>query len=365
MEALSGLHSRRYDRAALLKGVAPKDAIVASGGICLPGNVDYSVPTFVSADRPIRDGLVSFQANRGALRFVQPPDINGGLAAATGIWTEATDANPGSATKPVVAVSCGSVEEVFVEGIATRLQFGNMMGRFAPEQIAANIDIAMAAAARVAENNLLALIEAQCVSSVTNSMVVGACRDMLTTIEEFVAAFRNAHRLDESITLTAIFPLWLKQVLKVDLQREIGHSQNAYLDSISPTDEYIDGLIKNAGVNPIWHIDGQAAGSGYGNQYYGLQGNGAILPFPNSGSNIVVRWYCFIEGSMQFLDGGRLDLGVVRDSVLDSTNDYETFVELFEGLAYRGFQNGAYAFNTTLNVNGATGGTVAVTATDK
>lgn len=28
---------------------------------------------------------------------------------------------------------------------------------------------------------------------------------------------------------------------------------------------------------------------------------------------------------MQYLDGGRLDLGVVRDLTLDATNDYETF----------------------------------------
>jgi len=29
-----------------------------------------------------------------------------------------------------------------------------------------------------------------------------------------------------------------------------------------------------------------------------------------------------VTGTFQFLDGGRLDLGVVRDSTLDATNDY-------------------------------------------
>ncbi len=49
--------------------------------------------------------------------------------------------------------------------------------------------------------------------------------------------------------------------------------------------------------------------------------------------------YVFVEGSMQRLDGGRLDLGVVRDSTLDATNDYETFVEVFETVVSRGFAN--------------------------
>ncbi len=43
------------------------------------------------------------------------------------------------------------------------------------------------------------------------------------------------------------------------------------------------------------------------------------------------RWLCWLlypEGTFQFLDGGRLDLGVCRDSTLDATNDYESFVEV-------------------------------------
>ena len=49
--------------------------------------------------------------------------------------------------------------------------------------------------------------------------------------------------------------------------------------------------------------------------------------------------YVFVEGSVQRLDAGRLDLGVVRDSTLDATNDYETFVEVFETVVSRGFAN--------------------------
>ena len=67
IDSVCGLPSNRFDPTTL--------AITASGGICLPVNVDYSVPTWSTADRPLRDGLPQFQANRGGLRFVAPPDI--------------------------------------------------------------------------------------------------------------------------------------------------------------------------------------------------------------------------------------------------------------------------------------------------
>ena len=72
-----------------------------------------------------------------------------------------------------------------------------------------------------------------------------------------------------------------------------------------------------------------------------------------------MSWLLYVEGSFQFLDGGRLDLGVVRDGVLDATNDYETFLELFEGIAFRG--NEVYQVQSTIKPTGGSAGTVAAT----
>ena len=199
-------------------------ALVATGGICQPVNVDYSVPTWATADRPIRDALPSFEATRGGIRYVQPPDI-AEWEAATGIWTEATDAEPGSSTKPVKALACGTEESKYVEAVSTRIGFGNMQARFAPEQVAANTDLAIAAAARVAENNLLNLIEEACVKNVTVAKNYGATRDFLTAVDIAIAAYQNVHRIPESQALTAIFPVWLKNIIRMDLTRETAHQQ--------------------------------------------------------------------------------------------------------------------------------------------
>jgi hypothetical protein len=347
MEAIAGINAPRYDRQT--------GALVASGGICQPGNVDYSIPTLASAERPLKEGLTAFEVTRGALRFIKPGDL-AEWESATGIWTEVTDAEPAGATKPVKVMVCGEEVEVFVEAVSTRLGFGNMQSRFAPEQIAANTDLAFAAAARVAENNLLKLISEVAVADQTSGALLGATRDLITVIDQTVAAYRWLHRLSDSQALTAIFPAWLRAIIKTDIAREIGHSQNDGWNALMISDQQVDDLITAHGVNPIWHMDGQAAkGSEWPLQGFAAPtAKGAVVKYPTK-----LLWYFFAEGQIQFLDGGRLDLGVVRDATLDATNDYETFVETFEGIADRGFANGVLQLSTELCANGGTAGTIA------
>lgn len=349
-----------YRNSEIMDAVTSQRAVVASGGVCSPVNVDYGVPTFSVADQPIRDGNPSFTASRGGLTYVTPPVITN-LAGATTIWTEANDADPvAPTTKPVLVVACGQPETVYVNAIPTRLQFGNMQGRFAPEQIAANTDLAFAAAARISENELLALIAASATAFTTQSLL-GATRDLLATIDQAAAAYRNRYRIPRSLNLTAILPDWVKDLVRADLTRELAHDNGGSRDSLAITDEQIDGLLAARGVSPIWHLDGQAAQTGgtgtgpaYSNQMFAAQvggNNHVLVSFP---TNVV--WYLYVEGTVQILDGGSLDLGVVRDSTLDATNDYETFVEQFLGVAFRG--NEVDQLVSTLCPTGASGGTV-------
>ena len=342
-----GLNARTLD------AVTHPQALLATGGICAPTNVDYAVPTWATADRPIRDGLPAFEASRGGVLYVQPPDV-ATYAAATAVWTEATDASPGASTKPVVSIVCGNTVQVYTEAVSTRLGFGNMQARFAPEQVAAATDLAVAAASRFAEDNLLTLIAAQCVTGVTTAILLGATRDLLTAVDQACAGYRNAHRIPRSQALCAIFPDWVKDLLRADLVRETAHQQDSDWNSLAVTDEQIEDLFTVRGVKPIFHLDGQASSvSGGVAQTFAIQtGTGVILTFPGK-----LVWYLFVEGSIQFLDGGRLDLGIVRDSTLDATNDFEEFVETFETIAYRGFTSGAVQIVSSLCANGTSAGT--------
>lgn len=354
-----------------MSAVTSPEAVVASGGICLPVNVDYAVPTWAVADRPLRDGLPAFQADRGGLRFVTPPDIGtpdlqgtaSGLGLATGLWPEATDATPGASTKPVYQVTCGAEELVYVGAIPTRVGFGNMQGRFAPEQVAANTDLAISIAAREAELNLLTLMY-DASKQVPADTYLGATRDLLATADILSKGYRYSHRMASSGALTAVFPDWAKGVIRADMARELAHDNDGR-DVLAITDEQIDDWFAIRGINVIWTLDGLKAGT-YGtggvaitNQFFPIATASTELVWPGQTGDgaFMLAWLLYAEGSYQFLDGGRLDLGVVRDSILDATNSYETFIETFEGLAFRGIE--AYQVQSTILPTGASAGTIA------
>jgi hypothetical protein len=363
LNKVCGVREARYDKNT--------GALVATGGICLPTNVDYSVPTWSTADRPLRDALPAFQATRGGIQFVTPPDIGvptlqGGTASgaglATSIWTEATDANPAGATKPVWQVACGAPVQVYVDAIPTRVQFGNMQSRFAPEQIAANTEEAIATAAREADLNLLTKMY-NASNQVLASQYLGATRDILAAVDVIAPQYRYSHRYPKGIGLTAVFPEWAGDLIRADMARELAHDNAGSQNSLAITDAQIEDWFSARGIDVVWTIDNLESGT-YGtgghsipNQYWPKFTAGAKPQWPGqtSDGSVVCAWLLFVTGTFQFLDGGRLDLGVVRDSVLDATNDYETFVETFEGIAFRG--NEVYQVQSTVLPTGASAAT--------
>jgi hypothetical protein len=66
-----------------------------------------------------------------------------------------------------------------------------------------------------------------------------------------------------------------------------------------------------------------------------------------------------VPGTFVFLDGGVLDLGVVRDQTLVGTNDAVIFSETFENVARRGNDDAAMLIDCEVCPDGST--TAAVT----
>jgi len=359
IEAVCGPNAPKYD---------PRTgALVATGGICQPVNVDYAVPTWVTPERPIKDGLPAFEATRGGIRFVQPPDI-AEWEEATTVWTNATDESPGAETKKVKSMTCGTEEKVVVEAIATRIGFGNMQGRFAPEQVAANTDLATGAAARVAEENLLNLIEAASVKKLETAQHLGFGRDLLAAVDYARAAYKSIHRTSTAQMFTAILPDFAKDLIRTDIAREQAHSNNADVNVWEISDEQIDAIFAQRRVNVIWHLDGQKepTSKNYESQYFGVPAEGKkldeLLPKLAGGAKKALVWYFFPEGAIQFLDAGRLDLGVVRDTTLDATNDFELFIETFESIANRGVSKGCWQILSSVEATGGSAATVTAVA---
>jgi hypothetical protein len=334
-----------------LDAVASQDALVASGGVCNPVAVDWSIPLWSSADRPLRDGLPNFGAKRGGLRFMATPTLASVGAAGTTVWTEVLDANPGTATKPVYTIACGSEQEVFVDAIPTRIRVGNMQQNFYPESVTAIHGLVQAAAARVADVNLLTRISSYS-TAVSSAQLLGAARDFLGTLDGASAALRYRQRLTRDVVLRAVLPEWLRDVVRSDIVREMANGSS--VDDFTLSDTAVDQMLNARGIHPIWLLDGLAAGT-HSAITYPLQGFGAQVPGVLNDWPAKVQWWLFPEGSFVLLDGGTLDVGVVRDSVLNATNDLEMFSEVFEGVAYRGVES--LEIVSTVRPNGLSAGT--------
>lgn len=305
-----------------VRNVVSEDAIVASGGTCAPNTPWYDLMTLSVPDRPVRDALASFMADRGGIR-VAPPATLADITSAITHVTHAEDEQGGTfATKDCQVVSCPVPVDVEVDIVARCLQFGNLVSRAWPELVAQWTELAMAAHARTAEGLLLDGIAANS-TAVTAGPTYGATATLLDTILNAAAGMRSRHRIRRGVQLRLLLPAWTSELLISDLRASA-------FDRFAYTVDGVTELLRAHGVEPTFYLD-EATGAG---QVYGAQAAGALNPWPTT-----IVAYMYPEGSHLFLDGGTLDLGLVRDSVLNQTNDYQVFAETFENTAYIGIES--------------------------
>ena len=149
------------------KGVTNFEAIAAAGGICGPLDTVFDIPLIGSRGRPVRDALVRFGAGRGGVRYNAAPRLSQATGVAdtvrdaVGVWTAANDASPSSpATKPCPHIDCAAICEVEVSAITACLVVGNFQARFSTEQWLNALGLLGIQHDRVAEQALLADIDA-------------------------------------------------------------------------------------------------------------------------------------------------------------------------------------------------------------
>lgn len=379
-----------------MDAVASPEAVVAAGGICAPLPIDEELITYGSTNRPVRDSLPRFNAERGGVIYLTPPtlaDVDGAVS----IWTLADDyaaigATPpsdgllpgevpsrsaddgalgtsvypghisGTGTdvdgpvKPCIRITCGEEIRAYVDAIPSCFTIGNMQARAYPELVEKHLELALVWQARFGEQRLLTRI-GNLSTKVRTKASHGITRDFLNALSQAVAGFRSRHRLDENFRLHAILPVWFRDAIRADMLLQIaGDGQDA---TFGLTNATIDRWIAERGVNVTWALDGED-GQVFGDQDGAPKLSGVNVT-PGTEADLVefpdeVVWYLFPEGGFVFLDGGTLDLGIVRDSTLNSKNDYQIFVETFEGLIKRAPET--FRVTTPLNIVGATTGTV-------
>jgi hypothetical protein len=139
----------------------------------------------------------------------------------------------------------------------------------------------------------------------------------------------------EGDVLDAIFPNWAIGMMIADLVRREGYS---------PFD------VTSADVMR-W-----LAARGVRAQFvYDYQSIAGVATWPGT-----VEFLLFAPGTWIRLDGGTLDMGIVRDSTLNSQNNFQNFVETFEQVCQIGHES--YAITVDVCASGAAATPVDFTA---
>jgi len=280
------------------------ESMVASGGWCAPSETVYDfVCDYESMPESL--DLPSITSTRGGLRYPVSPlladvyaDVNSGFT-----WTEDDDiaaATPGGPTKPCFVIPCPDFDEVRLQAQGICVTAGNLTDRAYPELTSRYIDLVMTAHAHRMNGLTIAKVVANSTSvTPTLDADLGAAESTFGVIEFLVDRFRDAYFAGADFTLEGFMPRWVRSVIRRDIARRNG------LDSFTQ--------VSNADIaSALAEIGARIQ---FVSNYQPLAANAVVYP---TTANLVL----YPAGAHTRLDGGSLDLGVVRDSTLNSTNDY-------------------------------------------
>ena len=290
-------------------------SLVASGGNCAPLEPSYEFFRLAQPLNPVEQALPTVEAPRGGIRFIMPPlwtDAEGGVR----VTTEAEDAAgyPPTEPKPCVRVECPPIEECRVDAVSQCVTFGNLNYRVFPEQVEAFLQDLAVAFTRTKEVHYLDAID-NASTAVTAAPAYGATRGVTQTILAAAANYRRRQHMPIDAVLTLMLPSWMVEFIKVDLVND--HALG--LNFLSVGESEVNAWLASMNLDVAWYYD---SATGAGQAFDDAQGAGAINPFPTS-----VVSYLFAPGTFVRLDGGTLDVGIVRDSTLNGTNDLQIFSE--------------------------------------
>jgi hypothetical protein len=302
---------------AVLEAAADEDVLVAAGGWCAPSEISYDFFNVVCEDGMI--DLPTVGLNRGGVQYPTSPSF-GDLASDPGIvwtWTEQDDidaVDSASVFKPCVRVECPTFVDRRADCDGFCVTAGNLVDYAYPELIANWLRLVMAIRARATNARIIDLMlngggSGDAISAsipVNHQALLGATTSaLLSSIELSAVDYREKYSMCFDAVLEVVLPRWANAVIRADLANRDG------VDVFSVTDGMIADWFNIRGVRVQFVGDWQVRAAG---------DPGAATPLTNWPTTLDYMIYApgtFVRGNSM-----SLDLGVVRDSVLNSTNDH-------------------------------------------
>jgi len=305
-----------------------KNSLVAGGGWCAPSEIRYDFFNIACEDGLI--DLPTFGVTRGGIRFPVSPSLAdaigdnafGGFAVPFSnasvpfLWTEADDIATvtGSPNKPCMRVPCPDFDEERLECYGICLTAGNLTDDAYPEATQNTLRLLMSAHAHAMNARLIALMVAQSSAPIATGEFAGggtpatakpAYQQILSGLALGATDYRSRFGMCIDDVIEIVAPYWLRDVIRADLAWRTG------VDLLSVSDEMINGFFADRNLRVQWVNDWQVRGAGqFGN----------ATPMTAWPTTVDVMMYA--AGTFLHGNGMSLDLGVIRDSVLNAENDF-------------------------------------------
>lgn len=315
----------------------PESLTAAGNVLCAPMTPLYSMPNYASEARPVRDALPSFRADRGGVNVPEATTI-GDITTAISVIDQADESAGGTfLTKSCQDMTCPDYVETSITTISHCRQYGNLNARAWPEKIAHENALTMAAHARSAEEYLLDRIKAQSVNVTNGAETLGALIYLVDAIVKARFGIVSRLRMDPETTFRALMPAILPDLLGLDnVQTQYDRFQS---------EEQLTAYLRSYDIEPAFYYDTPTTGDSQIAD--ASQAAGALDGLPDT-----IQWAIFPEGAFLHLDGGALELGIVRDSTLNETNEFQVFGETFENVARIGPAQSCYWVTSDLCASG-------------
>jgi hypothetical protein len=289
-----------YNMEVLSAATAP--SALTAAGWCAPSNNLYDLFGIDAGDGLI--DLPTVQVTRGGLNV---PGFIGLEDAEDALWTwteadqdSADEGGEEAAFKPCLKIPCPEFTDYRLVAEGLCVTAGNLTDRAFPELTQRFVSLAVNAHL----HRLSAAIINEIATSATGVTMGGinatAAGSVLNAIDLQVADYRSQYRMSVNAVLEAVFPLWAKGLIRADLALRHG----AELTNV--TDAVVDAHFAARGIRAQFVHD-----------YQPLFGGAAATAWPAAMEFLLYPAGGYVRG-----DGGVIDLGVVRDSVLNATNDY-------------------------------------------
>jgi hypothetical protein len=289
---------------AALQAVLPTGTITATGG-ALPGT-----PVVVTFGGVLGQlSLPLMTATSGALTGGSSPTVTPTITTAGVVGTDG---------KPCYAVPCPVFQERRLDLMGICISAGLLAQRGYPEVLARTIRGALIGHEhRMAASVISEMVNGSTVVSYTGG--TGQTAPLLTAIEQQVDHYRYAHRMPRTTTYEAIFPFWVRGVIRTDL------SHRLYVDYLSVTDAMIDGWFAQRGIAAQFVYNWQDI-------------TGTADTFTSWASTVTFLLYAagtWVKGTSDIIS-----LDTIYDSVNLAQNDYTAlFTEEGYLMAKRGFDS--------------------------